>query len=39
MAATLSENHSGRLMRKGVLAEETYRFFARWDQECSLRKT
>ncbi|MCX6877539.1 MAG: DUF1819 family protein [Verrucomicrobia bacterium] len=37
MAATQSENHSGRLMRKGVLVEETYRIFACWDLSASLR--
>lgn len=38
MAAMLSENHSGRLMRKGVLAEETYRILACWDLAATLRQ-
>ena len=38
MAATQSENHSGRLMRKGVLVEETYRIFACWDVSVPLRQ-
>lgn len=38
MAATQSENHSGRLMRKGVLIEETYRVFGCWDLSATLRQ-
>lgn len=38
MAATFSENNSGRLMRKGVLAEETYRIFECWDLSVTLRQ-
>lgn len=38
MAATQSENHSGRLMRKGVLVEETYRILACWDVSVPLRQ-
>ena len=35
--APISSNTSGRLMRKGVLVEETYRFFACWDLDFSVR--
>jgi len=38
MAAIQSVNHSGRLMRKGVLVEETYRILACWDLSASLRQ-
>ena len=38
MAATFLENYSGRLMRKGVLVEETYRIFACWDLSATLRQ-
>ena len=38
MAATSPENYSGRLMRKGVLVEETYRILACWDLSAPLRQ-
>lgn len=38
MASATSENYSSRLMRKGVLIEETYRIFASWDLSATLRK-
>lgn len=34
----IPSNNSGRLMRKGVLVEETYRILATWDLSSTLRK-
>ncbi len=38
MEATAKINFSGRLVRKGVLIEETYRIFSHWNPEQSLRE-
>lgn len=38
IAKPLKHNFSGRLMRKGVLIEETYRCLAAWDETRSLRE-
>lgn len=38
MAIVQTENYSGRLMRKGVFVEETYRIFGCWDLSTTLRQ-
>jgi hypothetical protein len=38
MPAIQTDNFSGRLMRKGVLVEETYRIFGYWDLASPLRQ-
>lgn len=38
MATAPTQNYSGRLMRKGVLIEETYRIFSCWDLSSPMRQ-